>query len=494
MTEEERTRRKELMTKEEENLKKKHDKEYREKMMKTTLKEKYGDYGETVQQRVDGIVEQVNESRSDFEDIMESYMNKLTNAKLLLDEIQKESVDVGGDIRQRMNDLEVCVIRSNFFIANVIQSILSQRETLVFQTPDPFFKIIPMYLWRKFEKHYDNLMMIQKRYPNSETAFRSLLKEKGHMEEYKMKKPKYEYSKYDTLTDEFNQLVCYLECITGGESLGSASSSDTMERKCDRLIRLFSELENDSKKNYNHMKSAINKLKDDIRELVNIHEQAENVYSDMPEGFATLAAATKRGEKKRVELKRCSEELREVSEALDEIRRDLTHLSSSMKQFEKSGGETESVKERRLMDVSSRIQSIFWHLYVVKHLFIPELFSMDTDESSFMKIKDIVKRMNFTSLFKNTYTPMDAKIVLMKYIFEVLLETNDMLDKHIEYSFSIERKDITEMQGYESGGQYMKKRSKAMNKIIDDTIVKTQSNVNQMNILMNELEETFSTI
>jgi len=492
MTEEERTKRKETMVRDEENLRKKHDKEYREKMMKTSLREMYGDYGEAVNTRVDGIVGQVRESRSDFEDIMESYMNKLTNTKLLLDEIQKDNAGVSGtDVRQRMNNLEVCVLRSNFFISSVIQNILSQRETLVFQTPDPFFKLIPMYLWRKFEKHYDNLMLIQKRYPDSESAFRSLVKESAQMEGYKKKKPKYEYSKYDTLTEEFNQLVNYLESVTG-DTTSNVTSSEAMERKYDRLIRLLSELENDSKKNYSHMRNAIRKLKEDIRELTNIHEQAENVYSDMPKGFETLAMATRRGEKKRVELKRCSEELREVSEVLSEIRRDLTSISASMKQFDRTDRSGEVMNERSLMDTSSRIQSIFWHLYVVKHLFVPELFSMDSDESSFMKIKDIVKRMNFTNLFKNTYSPMDAKTVLMKYIFEVLLETNDMLDRHIEYSFSIERRDMGEVESNESGGQYMKKQSKTMNRTIDDSITKTQSIVNQMNMLMGELEETFS--
>lgn len=495
ITEDERTRRREMMKKDQESMKKKHEEENKEKMMMTSLRRKYGDYGEVIQQRIDGIVDQVSESRSDFEDIMESYMNKLTNTKLLLDEVQKENVFV-GDISQRRTNMEVCVLRSNFFIANVIQSILSQRETLVFQTPDPFFKVIPMYLWRKLEKHYDNLMLIQKRYPNSESAFRSLLKESGQMEggyKSKARKSKYEYSKYDTLTEEFNQLVNYLESVSS--DVGNVSSSDTMERKYDRLIRLFSELDNDSKKNYSHMKTAIRKLKDDINELINLHTQAENVYSEMPEGFITLSTATRRGEKKRVELKRCSEELREVSEELAEIRKDLTNISASMKHIERPERGTEgSMKEGRLMDTTSRIQSIFWHLYVVKHLFIPELFTMDTDDSSFVKIKDIVRRMNFTNLFKNTYSPMDAKAVLLKYVLEVLLETNDMLDKHVEDSFAIERKDMGELESYESEGKYAKKQSKTMNKMIDDAVTKTQSNVNQMNILMNELEDTFREI
>lgn len=81
---------------------------------------------------------------------VESYMN----TKLLLDEIQKDNAGVSGtDVRQRMNNLEVSVLRSNFFISSVIQNILSQRETLVFQTPDPFFKLIPMYLWRRAFKN-----------------------------------------------------------------------------------------------------------------------------------------------------------------------------------------------------------------------------------------------------------------------------------------------------------------------------------------------------
>lgn len=495
ITEEERTRRKETIRHENELMEEVREKEYRESVSKATLKERYGDYGELVQKRVNGIVDQVHESRSDFEDIMESYMNKLTNTKLLLDEIQKEDVGV-GDVRQLKNNLEVCVIRSNFFIANVIQSILSQRETLVFQTPDPFFKVIPMYLWRKFEKHYDNLLLIQKSYPNSESSFRKLLRETEYVEGYKTRRPKYEISKYDTLTEEFNQLVNYLDTVTG---VSSVAADDTMERKYDRLIRLFSELENDSRKNYSHMKAAINRLKDDIRELTNIHEQAENAYPEMPAGFKDLSLATRRGEKKRVELKRCSNELKTVCDTLMEIRRDLSNLSTSMNAMDiKERGdmpEGRNMNEKRLLDTTSRIQSIFWHLYVVKHLFIPELFSMDTDEMSFKKVKDIIKRMNFTNLFKNTYSAMDAKTVLLKYVFEVLLETNDMLDRHVEESFAIEKRDMREEgERYVSGRQYMRKESKSMHRTIDDSITKTQSNVNHMNMLMSELEETFRSI
>lgn len=497
MTEEERSKRKETIRRDDEKFDQKQEKEYREKRSKADLVEKYGDYGEGVQLRVDSIVDEVNESRSDFEDIMESYMNKLTNTKLLIDEIQKENV--AGDVLQYRNNIEVCVIRSNFFIANVVQSILSQRETLVFQTPDPFFKVIPLYLWRKFEKHYDNLLLIQKRFPNSEESFRSIMRQSERTEFLKSRKSKYDVSKYDSLSEEFNLLVNYLEEITGMQTTGG-SSEGVMERKFDRLIRLFSELENDSRKNYVHTKTAIKRLKTNISELTGIFEQAEDVYPEMPVGFKALATATRKGEKKRVELKKCSVELKSVCDALMEIRRDLSSLSTSAQGIDiKERGDLESRKgvyDVNWKNTSSRIQTIFWHLYVVKHLFVPELFSMDVDEMSFKKMKDIVKRLNFTSLFKNTYSQMDAKIVLVKYVLEVLLETDDLLERHIEESFGIERREEEGVMAekYMTGSQYLRKESKGIRRTVDDSITKTQSNVNQMIELMNELEESFREI
>lgn len=452
------------------------------------MKVNYGEYSSPVYQRIRTIITQSRELRSDFEDVMETYMNKLTNLNVMLDDIYRESSSV-QDISKKIAGINIAMIRSNYFIGEVIQNVLAQRETLLFLVDDPFFKIIPLYLWRKLEKHYDSIMKVLKKYPDNEESFRRLRNEKGFILSASSRpRPKFQVDRYDVSTEDFNQLILYLEDASSLEK-GVLSSNTSIKNKQKDVIKLLGEVDSDAKKSHNHMKSALRTLKDNINDLMGICEQASDNLSDLPPGFKHLGSVSRDGERKRKMMKENYHVLKATNDSIVSKRTDLENLWSSPEGKETSQN-TESLK-RYAMTVA-RIQTIFWHLYAVKQLFVVDLFTMDTDERSFKKMKDIVKKLNFTSLFKNTYSEAEAKTVTINYILEVLLETNDMLSIYTEEVFGLEKGP--------QFGTFQKPPTKPSAGVetlsvtrqeVSEAISRTHETTNRMDTAMADLERMF---
>lgn len=416
----------------------------------------FGKFSQAIKIRAENIISWSKEMKNLFTHEISSCLSKFKLINTLFDSIEMEYIIIEKFSKRSFIDENNFILESNYFIELAIKKILREKDLLLFIINDPFFKIIPSISWSQLEKHLNDIMQIQKR-----TSDLDKFQADSNIENENYLDYAYNY---------------YLESLNEISTLENEilHSYEAIMEKYNEMDKILSGIESISNKNYYRMKKCLRRIKDNLRDLMGINEQIEDAYIYVPIEFNQLTLAMSKAEDARMELKKYTKDIKSFCDSVMSFK------------YDRNDTKHENLISAKAPISACRAKKIIQNLYIMANLITSNLFLMDKNHKSFEKIKERVIKLNLTYLFEDIYTEEDAKIILIKYILETFITTNELLDLHVRES-SITKVNDGEKNGGEEQHDHYKK-------MLSDIIIDANEIINHSISLLSEIEKDFEEI